>query len=84
MIVCPNAGHAVPFVMQHKPIGLEGIDDMLLDFMKRKGLNVDDIPLLPDGKAWLMVEFGGDSKEDADNQAKKLMDDLKKEKTSQV
>ncbi|HYJ65588.1 MAG TPA: FAD-binding oxidoreductase, partial [Parafilimonas sp.] len=76
----PDAGYAVPFVMQHKPIGLEGIDDMLLDFMKRKGLNVDDIPLLPDGKAWLMVEFGGDSKEDADAQAKKLMDDYKKEK----
>ncbi len=76
----PDAGYAVPFVMKHKPIGLEGIDDMLLDFMKRKGLNVDDIPLLPDGKAWLMVEFGGNSKEDADDQAKKLMEDYKNEK----
>ena len=77
----PDAGYAVPFIMKHKPIGLEGMDDLLLEFMKRKGLNVEDIPLLPDGKAWLLVEFGGDSKEDSDNQAKKLMDDLKKEKT---
>ncbi|KAA9041785.1 FAD-binding oxidoreductase [Ginsengibacter hankyongi] len=76
----PNAGYAVPFVMKHKPIGLEGIDDLLLEFMRRKGLNVDDIPLLPEGKAWLLVEFGGDSKEDSDNQAKALIEDLKNEK----
>lgn len=77
----PDAGYAVPFVMKHKPIGLEGIDDLLLEFMRRKGLNVDDIPLLPEGKAWLLVEFGGNSKNDSDNQAKALMEDLKKEKS---
>lgn len=73
----PDAGYAVPHVLKFKPIGLEGMDDMLLDFMRRKGLNLNDLPLLPDGKAWLLVEFGGDSKEDSDNQAKALMKDLK-------
>jgi len=76
----PNAGNAVPFIMEHKPIGLEGMDDLLLEFMRRKKFNVEDISLLPDGKAWLLVEFGGDSKEDSDNQAKALMEGLKKEK----
>ncbi|GAA4750266.1 FAD-binding and (Fe-S)-binding domain-containing protein [Flavisolibacter ginsenosidimutans] len=74
----PDAGYAVPGIMQHKPIGLEGLDDLLIEFMRRKGLNINDIPLLPKGNAWLMVEFGGDSKEDADNKAKALMDELKK------
>lgn len=77
----PDAGYAVPFIMKYKPIGLEGLDDLLLEFMKRKKFNVEDIHLLPDGKAWLLVEFGGDSKEDSDKQAKTLMEDLKKEKT---
>jgi FAD/FMN-containing dehydrogenase/Fe-S oxidoreductase len=76
----PNAGYAVPFIMKYKPIGLEGMDDLLLEFMRRKGLNLDDLPLLPEGKAWLLVEFGGDSKDDADNKAKALMEELKKEK----
>ena len=75
----PDAGHAVPFVMKHRPIALEGLDELLIEFMRRKGLNIEDISLLPQGQAWLMVEFGGDSKEDADAQAKKLMNDLKHE-----
>lgn len=73
----PDAGYAVPEIMKHEPIGLEGLDDLLIEFMRRKGLNIEDIPLLPQGNAWLMVEFGGDTKEDSDGKAKKLMDELK-------
>lgn len=76
----PDAGYAVTKVLPHKPIGLEGMDDLLIDFMRRKGLNINDIPLLPKGNAWLLVEFGGDSKQEADEKAHKLMDDLKNEK----
>ncbi|WP_423146027.1 FAD-binding and (Fe-S)-binding domain-containing protein [Rubrolithibacter danxiaensis] len=75
----PESGYAVPQILTHKPIGLEGMDHLLLEFMRRKGLNLKDIPLLPEGKAWLLVEFGGDSKEDADNKAKALIEDLKKQ-----
>lgn len=71
------AGNNVPEVLTHKPIGLEGIDDLLIGYMKKKGLNLADIPLLPEGNGWLLVEFGGNSKEDADNHAKKLMAELK-------
>ncbi|MGN6401807.1 MAG: FAD-binding oxidoreductase, partial [Flavisolibacter sp.] len=76
----PDSGYAVPNILKHKPIGLEGLDDLLIDFMRRKGLDINDLPLLPKGNAWLLVEFGGDSKEDADNKAKSLMNELKKEK----
>ncbi|TKK67275.1 FAD-binding oxidoreductase [Ilyomonas limi] len=74
----PDAGYAVPEIMKHEPIGLEGLDDLLIEFMRRKGLNINDIPLLPQGNAWLLVEFGGGSKEDSDNKAKALMEELKK------
>ncbi len=71
------AGHAVIPILKHKPIGLEGIDHLLIGYMKKKGLNVEDIPLLPKGQGWLLVEFDGKSKEESDNKAKKLMDELK-------
>jgi FAD/FMN-containing dehydrogenase/Fe-S oxidoreductase len=72
------AGYIVPEILKFKPIGLEGIDDMLIGFMRKKGLNESDIPLLPEGNGWLMVEFGGDSKDEADQKAKQMMDELKK------
>ncbi len=37
------AADAVPAIIRHGPIGLEGIDAMLLDFMRRKNLADDDI-----------------------------------------
>src|SRR5690606_6414919 len=73
----PDSGYAVPQILKHKPIGLEGLDDLLIEFMTRKGLNLNDLPLLPPGKAWLLVEFGGETIEDAESKAKKLMDELK-------
>ena len=48
--------------------------------MKMKGLHPEDLPLLPDGGGWLLVEFGGETKEDADAQAHTLMAALKKGK----
>ncbi len=72
------AGHACPSIMKHKPIGLEGIDHLLIEFMKNKGLNMDDIPLLPDGKGWLLVEFEGKDKDEADSKCKAVMQELKK------
>ena len=71
------AGGACPEIMTHQPIGLEGIDDLLIGFMKKKGLNTEDIPLLPKGQGWLLVEFGGVSKEESDGKARKLMEALK-------
>lgn len=73
-----TAGAACPEIMTHHPIGLEGFDDLLIGFMKKKGLNTKDIPLLPKGNGWLLVEFGGDSKEDADDKARALMAAMKK------
>ncbi|HLX12469.1 MAG TPA: FAD-linked oxidase C-terminal domain-containing protein [Bacteroidota bacterium] len=53
------AADAVPEIVSYGPIGLEGIDDILIDGMKRKGLHVEKIAQLPPGKGWLLAEFGG-------------------------
>ncbi len=52
------AADAVPLALEHKPIGLEGFDYLLVDFMRRKGLALRDLDRLPDGVGFLLVEMG--------------------------
>ena len=72
------AADHVPFILEHKPIGLEGFDGLLVDFMHRKNLAVHDIALLPDGRGYLLVEFGGESMEDALTQAHAMIQSCQK------
>jgi FAD/FMN-containing dehydrogenase/Fe-S oxidoreductase len=67
------AADHVPFVLEYQPIGLEGFDGMLVDFMLRKHLAVDDVTLLPEGRGHLLVEFGGWSEEDAEAQVGRFL-----------
>jgi FAD/FMN-containing dehydrogenase/Fe-S oxidoreductase len=68
-----EAADHVPEVMKHEPIGLEGLDDRLINDMKKKHIHPQDIDLVPPGKGWLLVEFGGQSKAEADDKARALM-----------
>ncbi|HEY1582780.1 MAG TPA: FAD-binding oxidoreductase [Chthoniobacterales bacterium] len=76
-----EAGDDCPKIMEHRPIGLEGFDGEMVKFMKEHGLHTDDLELLPEGDGWLLVEFGGATKEDSDAKARELMAALKKPKT---
>jgi FAD/FMN-containing dehydrogenase/Fe-S oxidoreductase len=67
-----QAGDHVPEIMAHQPIGLEGIDDRLVEDMKTVGIHRQNTKLLPDGGGWLLVEFGGASKAEADDRARAL------------
>ncbi|MGH7825845.1 MAG: FAD-binding and (Fe-S)-binding domain-containing protein [Candidatus Binatia bacterium] len=73
-----QAGDHIPDVREHKPIGLEGMDNYLVRAIERSGLHPDTESLLPEGAGWLLVEFGGDSKGEADERARALMEKLKK------
>jgi FAD/FMN-containing dehydrogenase/Fe-S oxidoreductase len=72
-----EAGDHVTEVMEAGPIALEGMDDRLVADMKRTHLHPKDIGLLPEGAGWLLVEFGGDDKREADAKAQRLMDRLR-------
>ncbi|HLJ73762.1 MAG TPA: FAD-binding oxidoreductase, partial [Thermoanaerobaculia bacterium] len=74
------AADDIPRLLEFNPIGLEGIDDRLIDDMKEKKLNLDKLPLLPRGKGWLLVEFGGENKKESDANAQKMIDALKNSK----
>ena len=67
------AADHVPELLTFDPIGLEGVDDKLVNDMKAKGLHVEKIALLPEGTGWLLVEFGGESKAESDAKANRLM-----------
>jgi FAD/FMN-containing dehydrogenase/Fe-S oxidoreductase len=66
-----TAADHVPEVMEFDPIGLETFDQRLVDNELRKGFRRHP-ELLPGGQAWLLVEFGGDSREEADGKAERL------------
>jgi len=55
------AGDAVPEVMQFSPIAMEGLDWTIIGGLMDRKLRLDEIALLPDGKAWLLVELSKDS-----------------------
>ena len=66
----------VPEIMEHKPIGLEGFDDLLVGYTRVKGINSEGLALLPEGGGWLMVEFGASTAPEAEAQARALMQTL--------
>ena len=71
-----EAADHVPDIMQHRPIGCEGMDDRLVKDIESVGYARETLQVLPDGEGWLLVEFGGDSKADADARAREVMASL--------
>ena len=49
-----------------------------MEFTRRKNLNPEGLSLLPQGKGWLFVEFGGATQKEADDRARKMVDALNK------
>jgi FAD/FMN-containing dehydrogenase/Fe-S oxidoreductase len=69
------ADHAVD-IMEFGPIGLEGLDDRLINDMKKLKMHPQDLELLPEGGGWLLVEFGGGSRAESDGRARLAMEAL--------
>ena len=67
------AADEVPELRAFGPIGLEGIDERLVEDMKKKRLHPERLKLLPDGRGWLLVEFGGADRREAEASARRCM-----------
>ena len=72
------AADRVPEIMEHGPIGLEGIDHELFANEIKLDLHPSELSQMPEGRAWLMVEFGGETREEADEKARALVSDLER------
>jgi FAD/FMN-containing dehydrogenase/Fe-S oxidoreductase len=69
-----EAGDHVPEILKYKPIGFEGLDEFLINNVKKKSMpQENDLSVLPEGKGWLIVEFGAGTSEEAEQQAREAM-----------
>ncbi|MGE0744813.1 MAG: FAD-binding and (Fe-S)-binding domain-containing protein [Rhodospirillales bacterium] len=68
-----TAADAVPDALECRPIGLEGIDNRLIEFMRRKHLGTEGMSLLPAGEGWLVAEFGGATADEAAADAERML-----------
>ncbi|QEC48225.1 FAD-binding protein [Baekduia soli] len=80
------AGDHVPEIMDLDPgpLGLEGFDHTLVENMRRKERHLEDIRHLPDGQAWLLIEFGGATQQEANEHAEKAKETLQRHHTAPV
>jgi FAD/FMN-containing dehydrogenase/Fe-S oxidoreductase len=79
-----QAADHVPDVMTHQPIGLEGIDDLLAEYTRRRGINSEGLALLPPGGGWLLAEFGAQTQAEAQAQARAMMESLSRSATAPI
>jgi FAD/FMN-containing dehydrogenase/Fe-S oxidoreductase len=73
----PTAADQVTEIMEYKPIGLEMFDRRLVRNEEKLGRE-RRTDLLPDGDAWLLVEFGADSEGEVDEQAERFTDAVRR------
>ncbi len=65
-----SAADDVPRIVEFGPIGLEGFDEVTIRNIRKKHLSqAEYLSLLPQGRSWLLVEFGADSSDDAADHA---------------
>ncbi len=70
----PEAADAVPGLLPHRPVAIEGMDARLVDvFRARRGAAA--VPALPRGESWLFVETAGDTEPEAHAAAERLISD---------
>jgi FAD/FMN-containing dehydrogenase/Fe-S oxidoreductase len=66
------AGDVVPEILRAAPIACEGLDDQIVGGLRERRLKLDDVARLPEGRGWLMCEFGADRHAEAVAQARAL------------
>jgi FAD/FMN-containing dehydrogenase/Fe-S oxidoreductase len=70
------AADHVPEILQFHPIGLEGFEGSMVDGLRRKG--APHLDLVPDGRGYLLVEFGSDAAEEASQTAARFVEWVKR------
>jgi FAD/FMN-containing dehydrogenase/Fe-S oxidoreductase len=69
------AADHVPEILPLKPIGLEGFEGTIVDGLKIK--NAPHLELIPEGRGFLLVEFGSNDPAEAEARAGQLIEQLK-------
>src|SRR6266852_883316 len=67
------AGDQMPWMLAHRPQALEGFDHHLPDIARSKG--VEAVKLLPEGRAFLLMELGGETDDEVRGLAEKVKEE---------
>ncbi|WP_435101723.1 FAD-binding and (Fe-S)-binding domain-containing protein [Arhodomonas sp. AD133] len=70
------AGDAGPAVVATGALCCEGLDEQIIGDMRKKGFGLDAIAELPMGNAWLLLEYGGATPEEAEHNAREAITTL--------
>jgi FAD/FMN-containing dehydrogenase/Fe-S oxidoreductase len=65
------AADHVPEILRFRPIGLEGFEGSMVDGLRKKG--APHLDLVPDGRGYLLVEFGSDTAEESSETAARFV-----------
>ncbi len=65
------AGDQTPWLLEHRPEALEGFDENLPEFARIKAM--PGVRFLPAGRAFLLVELGGESQDEARARAERVI-----------
>ncbi|HEY8925725.1 MAG TPA: FAD-binding and (Fe-S)-binding domain-containing protein [Polyangia bacterium] len=71
-----EAAHAALETLKFQPIACEALDDLLFEYVRKKGDQNASLAVLPRGAAFLLVELGGESRADSDAQARRMIEHL--------
>ncbi len=70
------AADQTPWILEHRPEALEGFDQNLPEFARTK--QMPGVRFLPAGRAFLLVEFGGTTRDEARERAGRLIAEARK------
>src|SRR6202030_2099699 len=70
------AADHVPEILNFHPIGLEGFEGSMVDGLKKKG--APNLDLLPEGRGYLLVEFGSDDPVHCQDTARQLIEHIQR------
>ena len=73
-----SSGDAVPMLLSHYPIAIEFFSSHVIRNLDKKHLNFGGRYILPEGKEFVVVQFGAPTQEEADAKAETLRAELQK------
>jgi len=74
-----QAADHVMEILEFQPIALEGIDFRLYQNIKKKGgLHARHLDMMPEGRGWLMVQFGAGTQQESKETAERLCERLRR------
>jgi FAD/FMN-containing dehydrogenase/Fe-S oxidoreductase len=71
-----DAGDHVPEILHHDPVALEGMDGALFTPLSHQRRHGQELSMLPEGRAFLVVELGGDDSSELGERVRSLVASL--------